>query len=492
MKKRIISAMLFITAIGFTGCNSDKASTAGSASSQEMSSANVEEQQVSVIWSLPDYGIELNTDLLNKALLEDGYSYRLKIQYISDTEEMDYQAQIRQLLSQGQTDIAFLGTSTVGEIDDNIESMVRDGILLELSDYLSTSEGTKLKESYYEELWDTVTVNGQLCLLPNQVAMDGSGFYAFNKELFTEEDIKAFDGTLQSLEEMLEEKNVEDYPVIWDVDIYQLAFLAGLEYRYGVLLDLETGEVDNIYESAGFLNVIDSIKAMMQEDYFGEELAYYNMGDSEEIEKYEERIEALQFSVWAGRGFSELREEIIEHAYIVQMPYALVSRVSGSTGISSNAPHADEALELLTLIYTNEKYSNLLIWGQENTDYTLENGIGKPLTDLAKGVFVKEFLLGVYDVVLPAEGDSFVTDRAAAKRAVYESDARLNSKLTGFQIDLSAFDDGMKELDSIASSALQGYIYGNYSLEEMKDALLEVGTDKVKEEVQRQINSWLN
>lgn len=496
MKKKVcITMMSLIVFVLFTACNSSVENKLDNTNETEVKTDDADEQvsdSDNIIWTIPNYGIELNTELLNKTLQADGYPYQLTVNCISDTEDADYQTLVSELLSQGKTDIAFLGTAAIGEVGDDIARMVREGILLELSDYLNTEQGKVLKNAFYEGLWDTVKVDNRLCIIPNQVAEDGTSFFAFNKEIFTEADLEDFDGTPQSLKDLLDQKDTGELPIIWDIGINQLAFAAGQEYRYGVLFDLQTGAVSSLYESEPFLNAVNAVRFLRQENYFGEDAEFYEMYSLGSEEKHDAMIKGLDFSVWAGQDYTALREDIQEKTIIVQMPYALFSRVSAGTGVSSRAPHKEKALEFLTLLYTNEKYSNLLIWGEENIDYTLENGIAEPISQLAAGAFVKEFLLGVYDIVLPAEGDSFITDRAAAKRSLYESEARCDSIVTGFQADLLNFDSSMKGLESIADNALKTYISGESTFEDFETVLLEAGTEKVKEELQRQVTEWLN
>lgn len=496
MKKNVCIIMMSLIGFGlFTACNSSVENQMDNTNETEVKTDAADEQATdsdNIIWTLPNYGIELNTELLNKTLQADGYPYQVTVNYISDTEDADYQTLVSELLSQGKTDIAFLGVAAIGEADDTIAGMVREDILLELSDYLNTEQGEVLKNAFYEDLWETVKVDDKLCMIPNQLAADGTGFFAFNKELFTEADLEEFDGTPQSLKALLEQKTSGELPIIWDIDINQLAFAAGQEYRYGVLFDLQTGTVSSLYESESFLNAADAVRLLRQEGYFGEDAEFYEMYSSGSDARHDTMIKGLEFSVWVGQDYTALREEIQENTIIVQMPYALFSRVSAGTGVSEQAPHKEEALEFLTLLYTNEKYSNLWIWGEENIDYNLENGIARPISEFAAGVYMKELLLGVYDVVLPAEGDSFITDRSAAKRSLYESEARCESVVTGFQADLSNFDSSMKRLESIAENALESYISGESTFEDFEMVLLEAGTEKVKEELQRQVTEWLN
>lgn len=49
-------------------------------------------------------------------------------------------------------------------------------------------------------------------------------------------------------------------------------------------------------------------------------------------------------------------------------------RNGGTTGICEKSKKKENALQLLTLLYTRDDYTRLLLYGKEGKDYTVENG----------------------------------------------------------------------------------------------------------------------
>ena len=106
-----------------------------------------------VIWTMQDaLGKipESNINLLNEKLKADGYSCTLAIRYVP--QEINYYERLSELLRTGETDIAtFSFISFSGEKLGDTISMIREGNVEPLGDYLSTENGKLLWNACYEE-----------------------------------------------------------------------------------------------------------------------------------------------------------------------------------------------------------------------------------------------------------------------------------------------------------------------------------------------------
>ncbi len=510
-------------------------------------SALDEEKIATIVWAVPESdttmfygsGVEsrykktdrLNADLLNEQLEADGYNFRLEVKYIPwgnsrsefiETGENetypaeDYYASLKEVLEDGTADIV----SCVSIGSDAISELVRGGYLAELSDYLDSEEGFALKNVFCEELWESVSVNSSLCLLPTELAANGTDYYAFNKAYFTEEDLAAFDGTAQSLlqllenpdeslqeeslhEESLQEVNMQEEnmqgenlqeekrKVIWGADLASLAYSAGQQYTDGVLLDLATGKVRSLAGSEAFLEEADAILTMRENGYFGEDGISYQPGTTVSVTQagLERGV-----AVWVGVDAAEISDEVRDDVILVQMPYAYSNTLGYNVAVSSRSDCQEAALELLTLLYTNEDYVNLLIWGEEGTDYEVTDGTATALTERAAGASAKQFWMGLCDGIWSAsqatENTSETTEGTQAKADLYNDTGKLESTVTDFCVDHSKFDEEMSAFSDTAAQAAYAYLKGNLDLDELTERLEKAGEEKVLSQISRQKTKW--
>ncbi|MCC8051445.1 MAG: extracellular solute-binding protein [Clostridiales bacterium] len=449
----------------------------------------------------------LNADLLNEQLEADGYSFRLEVKYIPwgnsrsefiETGENeaypaeDYYASLKEVLEDGTADIV----SCVSIGSDAISELVRGGYLADISDYLDSDEGLALKNVFYEELWESVCVNSSLCLLPTELAANGTDYYAFNKTYFTEEDLAAFDGTAQSLLQLLEncgEENLkeENLKVVWGADLTSLAYSAGQQYTDGVLLDLETGKVRSLAGSEAFMEEADAIRSMRENGYFGEDGSSWQPGTTVSVTKagLERGV-----AVWVGVDAAEISEEGKDDVILVQMPYAYSNTLGYNVAVNSQSDCQKAALELLTLLYTNEDYANLLLWGEEGTDYEVTDGTATALTERAASISIKQFWTGLYKGIWSANQEpetlSETTGSLLTKTDLYNDTGKKDSTVTDFCIDRSEFDEEMSAFSDIATQAAYAYMKGNIDLEEFTEQLEEAGGEKVCSQISRQMTKW--
>ncbi|MCD7716789.1 MAG: extracellular solute-binding protein [Lachnospiraceae bacterium] len=496
---------------------------AAAADTKYVSCAEESSGITTIVWAVPEsnttmfYGSgvkswyketdRLNADLLNEQLEADGYSFRLEVKYIpwgnSRSEFIetgknvaypaeDYYASLKEVLEDGTADIV----SCVSIGSDAISELVRGGYLADISDYLDSDEGLVLKNVFYEELWESVCVDSSLCLLPTELAVNGTDYYAFNKAYFTEEDLAAFDGTAQSLLQLLEncgEENLkeEKLKVVWGADLTSFAYLAGQQYTDGVLLDLETGKVRSLAGAEAFLEEADAIRTMRENGYFGEDGSSWQPGTTVSVTKAGLERGA---AVWVGVDATEISEEGKDDVILVQMPYAYPNTLGYNVAVNSQSDCQKAALELLTLLYTNEDYANLLIWGEEGTDYEVTDGTATALTERAASISIKQFWTGLYEGIWSAnqepEALSETTGSLLTKSDLYNDTGKTDSTVTDFCIDRSEFDEEMSAFSDIATQAAYAYMKGNIDLEEFTEQLEEAGGEKVRSQISRQMTKW--
>lgn len=443
-----------------------------------------------IVWTVPDFGknIEDNVNYLNEQLKKDGYDFKVVIGYASIE---NYQEQVLELLQSGDTDVAFLGYNSETQ-RINTTTIIQSGCLMKLNDYLETDSGQILQQSFYNKVWETVTVDEGIYTIPNQSAVDGITFAAFNKQYFSNNI--DFSGSMEELLSIIDSADIpsEVNTLIWDIGLYSIGHMLGYEYSRGVFMDLKTGEVSCPYETEAYLEYLNGMHTCYVNGYLGNNASLYHMDRG----KKNSVISNLEFAVWVGSEYNSLLESVRDDVILLQLPYTFMSRTSGSTGISNYSANQEDALKLLTLLYSDKEYASLLSYGQENITYQIKDGYVYPSLGRESGFYGYPYILGLFDNLLPMPEDYFPIDRKQTKWGLYQSDVQLDSIVLGFHPDLSSFNNTMLMLSSVVEKEKYQTIWKednlDLAIEEAVNACKESGSAEVEKELGEQIKKWLN
>lgn len=401
-------------------------------------------------WVIPDMvseeGLQGKIDTLNKKLLEDGYAFALQVKTVSWSA---YRQQVVSMLDSGEVDIVSTGMDMTDGSLGYGQDFVRCGYLEELSGYLATEKGQRLKEWYSELEWKSVETDGKIYTLPNQYSIKGGSFLAFNKNYITDEMLQDFHGTPGELYELISAIDIPKgvYPIIGSYSVKNLAALCGKLLDYGVLFDLNTGKVENPFENKEFYNAMKDWNEIYTKGLV--ETFSYTGGDA----KKEMALHNNAFVVWMGNGFDTLYEEKQEDVIYVNLPFVMQSALSSTNGINKKSENKDMAWELLTLLYTEETYANLLVFGEEGKDYQLADGFVTVSADKEILNYWERMTFGIYDAILPLKTDSLTVGRRNLKDSYYASSACLASAVLGFQPDFTVFSEGVPQAVKIMTGS---------------------------------------
>jgi len=440
-----------------------------------------------ITWIVPDVinatEIRRNIELVNRELEEDGYTFSLEVKILSRNS---YREDIIPYLTEGKADIVSLGMDYVDGSAGYAEDLIREGYFEELSAYLFSNEGEKLKKEYCDVEWKIVETDGGIYSVPNQTGMKRGSSVVFNKKYVPENILEGYTGTVEELESVLDSLELPQdiYPIVGQFTISDLAAMCGTYVDFGVLVDLNTGEVENPFQNDKFCQCLKTLHDFYEKGYMGMPLDYAM--ENEVLKKG-------NYAIWICNGYEEFTDEIKNKVYIEPLNFAIQSSLSLSTGISKNSENRDKALQTLTLIYTEEKYTNLLLYGEEGIDYQMLDGYVYDMRQQEMDAFRRSLMFGVYDHAYPCRADDLTTNRNEKKQEMYTSEYLLDSKVLGFQVDPTDFDESMLNIDKITTA------YSKIWQEKDFDAALQeailvfenAGGNKVTEELNRQIADWM-
>ena len=124
-------------------------------------------------------------------------------------------------------------------------------------------------------------------------------------------------------------------------------------------------------------------------------------------------------------------------------------------------------------------------------EYIHIDGLAYYMDGSPKRMYTIELALGLYDTVHPAEGDYFTINRKQQKYDLYNSPARHDSVLLGFQINTDSFTQEMFKVKEVSERYLDIWKEDNFEerYQEARDVVGEASKELIKE-LERQIKEW--
>ena len=458
-QKVICSAMIAAMALPFAACGNKNESWSTETTIPDNPAAS-DPDVTTITFAVPVYcNVDSNRlKLFNNELLNDGHKYQLKINTFEyDFENNQYFIDIENELNSGNADVAFLG---LGDDDNNIYKLINSGAVMNLDEVISSDKGKALYEAFPAALWDAVKCNGHVYSIP-QANLDDQGIYAaFNKDYISDEAIENWDGTIDGLYKIV--KNVK-----WnDSDAPRFQYLItdfgfdgmiGCEIKNGLLYDYDTMKIVNPLGSEKFINYLKVLEKMKNEGFMAESVTYYqNSSYAEE----EANLSSGKYLVALSSGEPEAyyaKNNIV----IKKLAPFLPARINASIGISSKTTKLDAVLDFLGILYGEEKYGNILLYGRQDKDYKLIDGLAVNMDGSEPAYdFMTKVSLNLFINCHPVNGELYTANRKEEYFAFYKSVKA--SPFLGFEADNSGYGAVTADLngflDSLKSKSLDSAV----------------------------------
>lgn len=320
---------------------------------------------------------------LNKLLKEKGVSYTVKIQpyydLIEEQEETAAQRLRNMKQSNEQADVITVFPTEILDFEGNYiytyRVVSKEGLLLSLDDYLNKAEGKRILEMIPANDLERMKINGKTyglsVVMPSVVAVGYNKKYLEKYEISVEDlsdDIFENADILEDIR-LREEGNVIPYMA----DSQGVERLCMNRIFPSEVLSYKKGEFVNVFET-------DEIK-----EYF------YQMNELKEKDLVQ-FIDKNDGSEFFSISYPVSNDEIIETTYVsfdgagqeistdiivvpnISQPIMGASLGDMATGVSSWTKNETEALDFLSLLYTDADLGNLISYGVEEQDYILKDG----------------------------------------------------------------------------------------------------------------------
>ncbi len=401
--KRILVVLLTITCI-LQGCSinnhkTDNSNTSVDCFENAAISSNV------ITWGIPDaYTVNENAvQRINQILYKRGYDFALKIIPLSLEKFEEAIAEYEE--KEGSLDIASLCTDSSYSNKNEPVERIRSGYFMNLEDYLFSEAGKTIYEYLSMLQWDSVRCDNQIYTFPNEAANTGFGvYYIFNPEYFSEDDIKDITPNIDTIKELVADKKVDFTPIVCDIGS-EFVSLLGYYTIGGTIISKDTGIACSYLDNEKVYSYMNTMNKL-----------YVNKIVTNDFNQ------VLQGNYLVYMSSGTFASSCIPRTLIKYQSYAPVSTsLNFTNGITAASKHQKEALELLTLAYTDSEIANLLIYGIEGEDYVLNNGHVSVVDENSQSSYIKQLMLGIYDPAYPDYLETDITNRHESAQEYYKS-----------------------------------------------------------------------
>ncbi len=385
-----------------------------------------------------------------------------------------------------------------------MDSMVPDGLLLELDDLLA--ERGPAVTAVTADVAEAQKINGVTYAVSGYpYAAMGSGF-AYNQTMAEEYGIEMHDGmTMEELGEVGETLKEQGIYLTTFGNSYQLNYkfantldIFGDNAIYGGILDpANSTTIENVYDSEELRTYWKSVKAWADAGYLPPD----QLTDTVSTQEYfsQQKIFGTytaytpnQIAVWLNPNYE---------TGMIQVDDGLICTSATREfmlGIASNCERPDKAMDLINLIYEDPEVCNLLQYGVEGTDYVAVEGTENVIT--YDGTPNADH--NSYYASFPHFGDplkqKIVTplDDSYYNELVEYNDGCKKSLTFGYSFDASDYSAEAGAISSKLQEMLPALNAGmvadvDAAVDELVAALEDVGINDVIEANQEQLDAYL-
>ncbi len=445
-----------------------------------------------VVWYLPgekQADIETVNEAASKISMAKA-GVKVELQFIDDSA---YSQRMKMNFASASDDFDLCFT---GYINPYRDAVLR-GAYLELDDYIANSEPIKANVPDYA--LKCSTVGGKIYGIPNMQIMATSC-----TGLCIQEDLAQEYGL-----------NPDDIKCLEDIE----PFLAWVKEKHPELYPFKTGDMgggtrneppatDAFYGGTKVYKNEDGTFSVTspftEEEYLGDMQLYrswfekgYIRQDIASITDQSAEQAAGKFAVWRcvykpGGTEEHNANNPNNRCIIIQISDAFMPYNAGSTtmtAINVASKHPDEAFKIMELANSDKEFYNILAYGVEGKHYNLdENG----RVVLIKNSGYKpngswKFGSVFNSLLVPGQDDDVWEETIAFNDAARKSD------IMGFTFDTTPVRTEIGQIQTVSGKYKQGSL-GFEPLEawrpKMMEELEEAGVEKVRAELEKQLNEW--
>jgi putative aldouronate transport system substrate-binding protein len=493
-KKFLALALACILAfcMGCTGC-SDSASPDSSSREENLKPEPSDQTDHLIYYTIgaPDPDLGLVNDEINRILKE---KINVTIQYNKIPWE-EYGQRIAALINSGSDfDIMFASA----EVDEgDYIGYAQNGAWLPLDEYLVPgASGYDMYQAIDKRFWDGVKVDGKIYGIPTNKELAVPLWWMYPKELVDKYDIDITKyRTLESLEPLFQmiQRNEPDY-IVFELDkkAHNFFLLDGYDWIIDkdcplMVKNDDDLQVVSIFETEYGRDTLDTLHRYYEAGYINNDAAVNDNGSLVRDRKTFLKVAAggpTSEVAWSNdRGYPVVAQQVTK-AYITPN-----STCGGIMCVNARTKNAEACVQFLNLLNTDPELRNLVQYGIEGEHYTLDerNKVVLPQERTYTGIQYTQGNFFLLNLTQADPDDKWEQFQDFNEKAV-------PSSTLGFVADRSEISDELNLISNVSqkywSNLITGTVDPQTELPKFIHELKLAGLDKVKEELQRQLDDF--
>ncbi len=445
-----------------------------------------------------DYGQPIN-EAVNE-MMEEAINVTLEIHWVNSG---DWSSKVNLALSGGERIDVINLNPTPGS---RVNNLYPQGLLMDIGELLEEYAPGALEVT--KDYIGTYTYGGKVYGLPTIRNYCKNGYILMNKQILEELDMldyaqnirswSEFDTILEAVYDNYTAKGTGMYPI-------GLSSTTSTDYtNSGDSFDTYV-PFDNLGDSLGVLfNDADGNISLYQasEGYkFACEkgVEWNSKGwiwpDSEYTTEFVDDVQKQKviFSNICGSEYGVQTTKSNAYGYEVIAVNTCIGMVKTAqpqfTGVAipTTAEEPEAAAKFINELYTNADLMNLLIWGREGEEYTVQDG--QVVSAEGTHYLSVDFILGNNTLLTPLMGNG--ADFYDKVKEINETADK--SPFLGFAFDTGELDLYMSQITAVTDQYAKNMIYGGYTpekLDEYISKLNDAGVQEYLDEAQRQLDAF--
>lgn len=415
-----------------------------------------------------------------------------------------------------QTNVIFkklnypVSSSTQNPIDAAIQEEVKKGNQVDIIPYMHTNiddmqvldnafDGTYSKKFYASmpsTYWKSQKLNDHTYYIPKITLYAKKRAIAFNKSELSKQHIdpQSLSYHLADALPIMRKAKADGILPFGYTDLDYDNYFSGMYIPLPTLSDYVTSlylkkvdgtyKVVNLFEEDAYKNFLKTIEEMNKEKLTGSELKQND---------YDAKMKngsMMNFSYYYPENLLKNSSRAQNQVLIPSDNYVYIR--TGGDAIYKNSKMTKEAVEIISLIDTDTTLSNLFIYGLKDKDYTIENGIVKPLRNnlVLPDSLGSPAVLGNYIIATPST-KSCPNQKQAIMQYLHQLP---DEAYVGFYPKKPPHWDAINDIfqSQLATTAYfsdKGLLEHN---EQLNKKLKEAGIDEAIQDIQKQLDTYMN
>lgn len=495
--KKFVAAMLaaMMSVSALSGCGSkDKEADSGKKSSE---TAETEDPVHLELYAMSFGGNNDSLEKVNQAVndyIKPLINADVKLNIINYGS---YQQQVNLLMSGEEPVDLMLSTGALTSM------LAGQGALTELDEMLD-SKGQGIIDVMGEDVLASCKYGGSTYAVPTNRDLARSMCYYYRADINEElglglENAKTLDD-IEKCFEIMHEKDPEMAGIAGNntTNLLQYWDWDPISNNYGVLLNLgEELKVENLYESEGYIDMVNRMHDWYQKGYIYKEITTSTVANPDLFATGKMLGFFANGNPTSDNTQSRMLSGPIEHIELVE-PYMSSATVQTACWtIPHNSENPEKAMELLNLMFTDPTLVNLLTYGIEGENYVVKDAekgiIGYPEGMTAETHTYDNSLGWTWGNMLIGytwEGD----DPDVHQQMIDFNNSAKKSKALGFTFDPTNVENQTTACKNVYDKYTRGLESGAVdpaeALPKFQKELKEAGIDDIIAEKQKQLDEW--